>query len=40
MIEDPAVAEISLDPSDRGLAELAEPASATMLAGKLGPPQT
>ena len=40
VIEDPAVAEISLDPvRSRLLAELAEPASATMLAGKLGLPR-
>ena len=40
VIEDPAVAEVSLDPvRSRLLAELAEPASATMLAGKLGLPR-
>ena len=40
VIEDPAVAEASLDPvRSRLLAELAEPASATMLAGKLGLPR-
>ena len=40
MIEDPSVAEVSLDPiRSRLLAELAEPGSATMLAGKLGLPR-
>src|ERR671933_135944 len=37
VIEDPAAAEVSLDPvRARLLAELAEPNSATMLAGKVG----
>jgi DNA-binding transcriptional ArsR family regulator len=37
VIEDPAAAEVSLDPvRARMLAELAEPASATALAGRLG----
>ncbi|HEX6674994.1 MAG TPA: helix-turn-helix domain-containing protein [Actinomycetes bacterium] len=37
VIEDPAAAEVSLDPTRaRLLAELAEPASATMLATRLG----
>jgi DNA-binding transcriptional ArsR family regulator len=37
VIEDPAAAEVSLDPvRARLLAELAEPASATMLAAKVG----
>jgi DNA-binding transcriptional ArsR family regulator len=37
VIEDPAAAEVSLEPTRaRLLAELAEPASATMLAGRLG----
>jgi DNA-binding transcriptional ArsR family regulator len=37
VIEDPAAAEVSLDPTRaRLLAELAEPASATMLAARLG----
>jgi DNA-binding transcriptional ArsR family regulator len=37
VIEDPAAAEVSLDPvRARLLAELAEPASATMLAGRVG----
>ena len=37
VIEDPAAAEVSLDPvRARLLAELAEPGSATMLAGKIG----
>jgi DNA-binding transcriptional ArsR family regulator len=37
VIEDPAVAEVSLDPMRaRLLAELAEPGSATMLAAKVG----
>jgi DNA-binding transcriptional ArsR family regulator len=40
VIEDPAVAEVSLDPvRARLLAELAEPASATMLADKVGLPR-
>src|SRR5689334_2597780 len=40
VIEDPAAAEVSLDPiRSRLLAELAEPGSATMLAGKLGLPR-
>lgn len=40
MIEDPSVAEVSLDPvRSRLLAELGEPGSATMLAGKLGLPR-
>jgi DNA-binding transcriptional ArsR family regulator len=39
VIEDPAAAEISLDPvRARLLAELAEPASATMLASRVGLP--
>jgi DNA-binding transcriptional ArsR family regulator len=39
-IEDPAAAEVSLDPvRTRLLAELAEPRSATMLAAKLGLPR-
>src|SRR3990170_6886286 len=37
VIEDPAAAEVSLDPvRARLLAELAEPASATMLAARVG----
>ena len=37
VIEDPAAAEVSLDPlRSRLLAELAEPGSATMLAGRVG----
>src|ERR687896_20030 len=37
VIEDPAAAEVSLDPvRARLLAELAEPSSATMLAAKVG----
>jgi DNA-binding transcriptional ArsR family regulator len=37
VIEDPAAAEVSLDPvRTRLLAELVEPASATMLAGRVG----
>ncbi|MEU4238455.1 helix-turn-helix domain-containing protein [Actinoplanes sp. NPDC026619] len=37
VIEDPAAAEVSLDPiRSRLLAELAEPGSATMLAGRIG----
>ena len=37
VIDDPATAEVSLDPiRSRLLAELAEPASATMLAGRVG----
>jgi DNA-binding transcriptional ArsR family regulator len=37
VIDDPAAAEVSLDPvRARILAELAEPGSATMLAGKIG----
>ena len=37
VIEDPAAAEVSLDPlRSRLLAELTEPASATMLAGRVG----
>jgi DNA-binding transcriptional ArsR family regulator len=37
VIEDPAAAEVSLDPvRARLLAELAEPASATMLSGRVG----
>ena len=40
VIEDPAAAEISLDPvRARLLAELAEPASATMLAARVGLPR-
>lgn len=40
MIEDPAAAEVSLDPiRSRLLAELSEPSSATMLAAKLGLPR-
>ncbi|GGO68184.1 ArsR/SmtB family transcription factor [Nonomuraea cavernae] len=40
VIEDPAAAEISLDPiRARLLAELSEPASATMLAAKVGLPR-
>jgi DNA-binding transcriptional ArsR family regulator len=40
VIEDPAAAEISLDPiRSRLLAELAEPGSATTLAGKIGLPR-
>src|ERR1700755_2745371 len=40
VIEDPAAAEVSLDPiRARLLAELAEPASATMLAVKVGLPR-
>ncbi|MEU8272292.1 helix-turn-helix domain-containing protein [Sphaerisporangium sp. NPDC049002] len=40
VIEDPAAAEASLDPvRSRLLAELARPASATMLAAKLGMPR-
>jgi DNA-binding transcriptional ArsR family regulator len=40
VIEDPAAAEISLDPVRvRLLAELAEPASATMLAARVGLPR-
>src|ERR687891_686855 len=40
VIEDPSAAEVSLDPvRSRLLAELAEPGSATMLAGKLGLPR-
>src|SRR5690242_1305329 len=40
VIEDPAAAEISLDPiRNRLLAELTEPGSATMLAVKLGLPR-
>jgi DNA-binding transcriptional ArsR family regulator len=40
VIEDPAAAEVSLDPiRARLLAELAEPASATMLAAKVGLPR-
>ncbi|KOV78514.1 helix-turn-helix domain-containing protein [Nocardia sp. NRRL S-836] len=40
VIEDPAVAEVSLDPvRARLLAELAEPGSATMLAAKVGLPR-
>jgi DNA-binding transcriptional ArsR family regulator len=40
VIDDPAVAEISLDPvRARLLAELAEPGSATMLAAKVGLPR-
>jgi DNA-binding transcriptional ArsR family regulator len=40
VIEDPAAAEVSLDPiRTRLLAELAEPASATMLAARVGLPR-
>src|SRR5690348_18514128 len=40
VIEDPAAAEVSLDPiRSRLLAELAEPGSATMLAGRIGLPR-
>src|SRR6476620_8344195 len=40
VIEDPAAAEVSLDPiRARLLAELVEPASATMLAAKVGLPR-
>lgn len=40
VIEDPAAAEVSLDPiRSRLLAELATPGSATMLAGKVGLPR-
>jgi len=40
VIEDPAAAEVSLDPvRTRLLAELAEPGSATMLAAKVGLPR-
>ncbi|MEU8816961.1 helix-turn-helix domain-containing protein [Actinoplanes sp. NPDC048796] len=40
VIEDPATAEISLDPiRSRLLAELAQPGSATTLAGKIGLPR-
>ncbi|WP_179118204.1 ArsR/SmtB family transcription factor [Saccharothrix sp. ALI-22-I] len=40
VIEDPATAEVSLDPvRARLLAELAEPGSATMLAAKIGLPR-
>lgn len=40
VIEDPAAAEISLDPiRSRLLAELTSPGSATMLAGKIGLPR-
>ena len=40
VIEDPATAEVSLDPvRARLLAELAEPSSATMLAGRIGLPR-
>ncbi|WP_433235202.1 ArsR/SmtB family transcription factor [Streptosporangium sp. CA-135522] len=40
VIEDPAAAEVSLDPMrTRLLAELVEPASATMLAAKVGLPR-
>jgi DNA-binding transcriptional ArsR family regulator len=40
VIEDPAAAEVSLDPiRARLLAELAEPGSATMLAGRVGLPR-
>lgn len=40
VIEDPAVAEVSLDPlRARLLAELAEPGSATMLAARIGIPR-
>ena len=40
VIEDPAAAEVSLDPiRSRLLAELARPGSATMLAAKIGLPR-
>src|SRR5690242_18806688 len=40
VIEDPAAAEVSLDPTRaRLLAELVEPASATMLAARIGLPR-
>src|SRR3954462_5554627 len=40
VIEDPAAAEVSLDPTRaRLLAELAEPGSATTLAGRVGLPR-
>src|SRR4051794_22491546 len=40
VIEDPAAAEVSLDPvRARLLAELAEPGSATMLAARVGLPR-
>ncbi|HEX9339407.1 MAG TPA: helix-turn-helix domain-containing protein, partial [Pseudonocardiaceae bacterium] len=40
VIDDPAAAEVSLDPvRARLLAELAEPGSATMLAAKVGLPR-
>src|SRR6266700_5830563 len=40
VIEDPAAAEVSLDPvRARLLAELGEPASATMLAARVGLPR-
>ncbi len=40
VIEDPAAAEVALDPTRaRLLAELAEPASATMLAARIGLPR-
>ncbi len=40
VIEDPAAAEVSLDPTrSRLLAELAEPGSATTLAGRVGLPR-
>jgi DNA-binding transcriptional ArsR family regulator len=40
VIEDPAAAEVSLDPiRSRLLAELSRPGSATMLAGKVGLPR-
>ncbi|TQM81332.1 helix-turn-helix protein [Saccharothrix saharensis] len=40
VIEDPAVAEVSLDPvRARLLAELAQPSSATMLAARIGLPR-
>lgn len=40
VIEDPAAAEVSLDPiRSRLLAELAEPSSATMLASRIGLPR-
>jgi DNA-binding transcriptional ArsR family regulator len=40
VIEDPAAAEVSLDPiRSRLLAELAQPGSATMLAAKIGLPR-
>lgn len=40
VIEDPAAAEVSLDPiRSRLLAELTQPGSATMLAGKIGLPR-